>query len=102
MTVASPDLSGRGGGGTVGHPGNASPAGGTVGAPSPVSDIPPPFLDSTAWTGAEPYIPEGPPMPRSAISPSGTVKYLSSPADVIGLIQSGKLQEHRCHRNLTR
>lgn len=27
-------------------------------------------------------------------SPSGTVKYLESPADVIGLIQSGKLQEH--------
>lgn len=27
-------------------------------------------------------------------SPSGTVKYLSSPADVISLIQSGKLQEH--------
>jgi hypothetical protein len=27
-------------------------------------------------------------------SPSGTVKYLSSPADVITLIQSGKLQEH--------
>ncbi|MCW0216297.1 MAG: PEP-utilizing enzyme [Pseudonocardia sp.] len=27
-------------------------------------------------------------------SPSGTVKYLSSPADVISLIQSGKLSEH--------
>jgi hypothetical protein len=27
-------------------------------------------------------------------SPSGTVKYLSSPADVISLIQSGKLAEH--------
>lgn len=27
-------------------------------------------------------------------SPVGTVKYLSSPADVIGLIQSGKLGEH--------
>lgn len=27
-------------------------------------------------------------------SPSGTVKYLSAPADVIALIQSGKLQEH--------
>jgi hypothetical protein len=27
-------------------------------------------------------------------SPSGTVKYLSSPADVIGLISSGKLKEH--------
>ncbi len=27
-------------------------------------------------------------------SPNGTVRYLSSPADVIGLIQSGKLQEH--------
>ncbi|MFR9805174.1 PEP-utilizing enzyme [Pseudonocardia sp. RS010] len=27
-------------------------------------------------------------------SPSGTVKYLSSPADVITLIQSGKLSEH--------
>jgi PEP-utilising enzyme, mobile domain len=27
-------------------------------------------------------------------SPSGVVKYLSSPADVIGLIQSGKLGEH--------
>ena len=27
-------------------------------------------------------------------SPSGTVKYLSSPADVIQLINSGKLQEH--------
>jgi hypothetical protein len=27
-------------------------------------------------------------------SPSGTVKYLESPADVIGLIQSGKLGEH--------
>lgn len=27
-------------------------------------------------------------------SPSGTVKYLSSPSDVINLIQSGKLQDH--------
>ncbi|WP_226351416.1 MULTISPECIES: PEP-utilizing enzyme [unclassified Pseudonocardia] len=27
-------------------------------------------------------------------SPSGTVKYLQSPADVISLIQSGKLAEH--------
>ncbi|GEL27123.1 hypothetical protein PSU4_60770 [Pseudonocardia sulfidoxydans NBRC 16205] len=27
-------------------------------------------------------------------SPSGTVKYLESPADVISLIQSGKLTEH--------
>ncbi|PVZ10863.1 hypothetical protein [Actinomycetospora cinnamomea] len=27
-------------------------------------------------------------------SPSGTVKYLSSPSDVIQLIQSGKLKEH--------
>lgn len=27
-------------------------------------------------------------------SPSGTVKYLTSPADVIGLIRSGKLKEH--------
>lgn len=27
-------------------------------------------------------------------SPSGTVKYLSSPADVIALIQSGRLAEH--------
>src|SRR3978361_1334138 len=27
-------------------------------------------------------------------SPEGTIKYLSSPADVIGLIQSGKLGEH--------
>lgn len=27
-------------------------------------------------------------------SPSGTVKYLSSPQDVIALIQSGKLKEH--------
>ena len=26
--------------------------------------------------------------------PSGTVKYLASPQDVIGLIQSGKLKEH--------
>ncbi|MYW89339.1 hypothetical protein G3I59_01480 [Amycolatopsis rubida] len=27
-------------------------------------------------------------------SPSGTVKYLSSPAEVISLIQSGKLKDH--------
>lgn len=27
-------------------------------------------------------------------SPSGTIKYLSAPSDVIALIQSGKLQEH--------
>lgn len=27
-------------------------------------------------------------------SPAGTVKYLSSPSDVIALIKSGKLQEH--------
>jgi phosphoenolpyruvate synthase/pyruvate phosphate dikinase len=27
-------------------------------------------------------------------SPSGTIKYLSSPTDVIQLIKSGKLQEH--------
>lgn len=27
-------------------------------------------------------------------SPGGTVKYLASPADVIGLINSGKLKEH--------
>jgi PEP-utilising enzyme, mobile domain len=27
-------------------------------------------------------------------SPRGTIKYLAKPADVIGLIQSGKLQEH--------
>ena len=27
-------------------------------------------------------------------SPTGTIKYLEVPADVIGLIQSGKLQEH--------
>jgi len=27
-------------------------------------------------------------------SPEGTIKYLSSPADVISLIQSGKLAEH--------
>jgi len=30
----------------------------------------------------------------TAKSPSGTIKYLSAPADVIGLIKSGKLQEH--------
>lgn len=30
----------------------------------------------------------------TAKSPSGTIKYLSTPADVIGLIKSGKLQEH--------
>lgn len=27
-------------------------------------------------------------------SPAGRVKYLGSPQDVIGLIQSGKLREH--------
>lgn len=30
----------------------------------------------------------------TAKSPSGTIKYLSAPADVIGLIKSGKLSEH--------
>ena len=30
----------------------------------------------------------------TAKSPRGTIKYLSAPADVINLIQSGKLQEH--------